>query len=1208
MVAGGVATPPPAPTPPAPTPPAPTPPAPTPSPNPPGTITTFSLYPDTTASDAPFSFVLGLKEGDLLPGEELQFSGADVQYTPKNYWPDGSLKLAVVAGTSDVTADQYKTVSVIRGAKTTGTAINLAALKATGVQATMDCGTFGSVSWANSDWDTPVRTWVSGHRMSSWIYRKAVGSDAHLVAWLEVKCFAGGKVEILPWVENGYLKVAGPTNKNATFTFTVNGVVKFPATALDIPHHCRTPLIKGTMVSHWHGTSFLVVPKQERNYLQNTNLVQTYSSELNLNEWTGGPDEQLITSFEPFQRGSFANGMGEGGEHAGLGVQPGWEANYIVSGGRNAYKQMLWMGYSWGRYGIHYRDETTQKPIRFSQHERTGLYHSAITNAPADTYSFIEYLPENTGSFPQGYEHAHTPRAPLMAYMATGWYYFMEQAQFQATVNFLGLAMSRDGTKGIILYMVLQSRALAWTIRSLFDAACFTPEDDPLYAEFNTAVDHNAAFYYDRIQGSFGMLPNNYNSEDMSRHQIGLQCFQVDFIVAAFGHGVSLRVGSNSTSRQKLKDFFFWNAQSTVGRLGPLNDATASPFSRATYQPYVLPGQYAQYPDGWQEGDGVQVISPAQAGYEYNVDFEGKTGPYMANWGQIHANFFKNGYQNPLTTIVGGYWGYTPLSGWGSLFMALGPALRHGVPGAAEGWLRIQTATNKNGFIDSCVGRNSAKYAIVGGAYDWNTDAQAPAPGPTPTPPPPPPAPIPSPPPPPPVPPEEYLTYIPPAGQRANINLNSLNGNPAVDPETPPYNKWWNGYYGSSIFGSASGAWNWAIQAPEYGVKGAIIFAGGGHGSSTAQVAAIFDINTRMWSSVGAAQNLPIDANWTGFQFDGTNLTNYNGANDQRSRVYLDYPYTTQYGTSYIMLNAHMYLHMEYAPPSATNGTKGSIIMGHAQWSNDPSSPLPGDYPQYPSLRHHMDLDTGLISRGSTTPPHGQAAAENNAFVRDTKRNRLWEFHQQQSIAYYEDLDEPKPRARKQVTIGTVPGGPPEIGVQYFMFCYIEVMDAILVSGGHRDSSIPMGFYWIDMSTGFPVLADEAYKPPARLMPCAGYMAGMAYSPVLNAVYFYEGRKQETCEVLQFNTTNFKTTTHSWRREAFTGPTPPGVARSDLGDQSDAQYYDVLHSAGRKWMYVEAGDYFLWTHGVSAAATVIDGTSQTGIVQAWKPPGTVVAS
>ena len=119
-----------------------------------------------------------------------------MQVTPKNLWPDGSLKFAVVAGRAALAANTPLTVLLAAGAPATGTDLTLADLKATGVTASTACGAFGTASWAAADWDSPFKAWVSGSEMSSWIYRKPVGSDAHLVAWLEVRLFAGGAVEV----------------------------------------------------------------------------------------------------------------------------------------------------------------------------------------------------------------------------------------------------------------------------------------------------------------------------------------------------------------------------------------------------------------------------------------------------------------------------------------------------------------------------------------------------------------------------------------------------------------------------------------------------------------------------------------------------------------------------------------------------------------------------------------------------------------------------------------------------------------------------------------------------------------------------------------------------------------------------------------------------------------------------------------------------
>ena len=86
---------------------------------------------------------------------------------------------------------------------------------------------------------------------------------------------ASGAVEVLPWVENGYINVAGPTNKSATYGFSLGGSSRFSA-AIDLKHHQRLVLVSGTALSHWLGTDPGVVPRHDPAYLMATEMVPTY--------------------------------------------------------------------------------------------------------------------------------------------------------------------------------------------------------------------------------------------------------------------------------------------------------------------------------------------------------------------------------------------------------------------------------------------------------------------------------------------------------------------------------------------------------------------------------------------------------------------------------------------------------------------------------------------------------------------------------------------------------------------------------------------------------------------------------------------------------------------------------------------------------------------------------------------------------------------
>jgi hypothetical protein len=72
------------------------------------------------------------------------------------------------------------------------------------------------------------------------------------VAWLEVRAYKGGQVEVLPWIENGYLQVAGPTSKAGTASVSIGGTQRF-SQSLSLLNHQRAVLASGSTLTHWYG-------------------------------------------------------------------------------------------------------------------------------------------------------------------------------------------------------------------------------------------------------------------------------------------------------------------------------------------------------------------------------------------------------------------------------------------------------------------------------------------------------------------------------------------------------------------------------------------------------------------------------------------------------------------------------------------------------------------------------------------------------------------------------------------------------------------------------------------------------------------------------------------------------------------------------------------------------------------------------------------
>jgi hypothetical protein len=634
----------------------------------------YTLFAATAQSAAPYTLGYAFRRGDVPAGSSVAADKGIFQVIPKNTWPDGSLKFAVLSGLADVAAGTGSTINLLLARPSTSTAtLTTAKLKATKAVAQIGCGAFGTVTWQNLDWDSPFQTWIAGPAMSSWIYRKPVGSDPHLVAWLEVRLWANGAVEVLPWIENGYLRVAAPTNKSATYTFTLGGTLRSSA-LIDLKHHQRTPLVTGTALSYWLGADPAIRPNHDKAYLQSSELVPSYQSQVANDAivLTG-----LVTSFTPLQPGNFnydGDSMAGPGYQDPIGLLPQHDVLYLVSESDRAYAAVVRNGYSAGRWATHYRDETTQRPLRFSSYPTLAIPDSqGFKDTGGSTNG--SYTPPTTGGNPPQWDVAHSPSVGYAAYLLTGRWYFMEEVQFATTANYLGHGdndLLRSGSKGLVQTAVQawQTRACAWDWRARVQALCVTPDSDTaLRNEFIASVEANIEHFHGRYvarpNNPYGwILPGETYNDSLQQGA----AWQQDFATAAFGYALSLNLPISAASSTKLNAFFQWKARSVVMRLG-----TKDGFWYVNGAPYVM------------------VISPVAF-----PDYANGTGPWLANDAAVYA----------ATYAVAPAWLSTTegklaaddfpgeRSMWGNLMPAIAYAVRHGVPGAQAAYARVQSASN----------------------------------------------------------------------------------------------------------------------------------------------------------------------------------------------------------------------------------------------------------------------------------------------------------------------------------------------------------------------------------------------------------------------------------------------------------------------------------------------------------------------------------
>lgn len=596
------------------------------------------------------------------------------QVVIKSTWPDGSARFAIVAGQADLqTSVPVALDFTVEGAGTAAAPLDTSDLRATGATASVGCGVFGSVQWANADWDTPFVNWVSGPEMSSWIYRKPVGTDAHLVAWLEVRLWANGALEVLPWVENGYIRVTGPTSKAATYSFSLGGSQRFSA-GIDLPHHTRTPLLSGTALSYWLDADPGVQAGHDTQYLQATRLVPTYMADTPAG---ASVVSNLPTTFEPLQRGNFVEPMGNGGYQPAIGLLPEWDVLYLTSTSTSTWAALQRNAYSAGRWAIHYRDENTNRPLRFSAYPNLSL--NASTRG--------DYMPATTGTAAPHWDIPHHPSVGAMAYLLTGRFFHLETLQFAATMNYLrgvdgGPYANRNFSDGIFrsdagAYTV---RGAGWALRTLAQAATLTPDDDlplrtELLASLRANIEFNHAKYVAQANNPFGFVaPYGDAYGSPTDGKVTEAPWQQDFYTAAIGYMLELRPAVPDSVTTMLTEFFQWKAKSVVGRLGGTDEGE---WLYRDAAPYTVVVAFGDTPD-WTGG----------------------TGPWPSNWRAMYDATVGTSTDRTPGPLRGG--NYPAVSSyWGNLQPAIAYAVQHEVPGAAEAYSRMTSAENWGALRDN---------------------------------------------------------------------------------------------------------------------------------------------------------------------------------------------------------------------------------------------------------------------------------------------------------------------------------------------------------------------------------------------------------------------------------------------------------------------------------------------------------------------------
>ncbi|MFZ6183913.1 hypothetical protein [Nannocystis pusilla] len=629
-------------------------------------IVTVTLTAGTSGALLPWTIGHFFAEGDVPTGTRLSADVDEFQAAVRNRWPDGSVKFAVLSGRCEFTAGTPRVVQIGRVPEDSEPppAITEAELVAAAPDLTVDLGALGSVSLASA-LGSPVQQILSGPVASEWRYRLDV--DEQLIVWLFVRLYAGGAVEALVSVENGWLDYAGAINKLARVVVTSQGQTLFDSTSeLDIKHHTRIVCTTGHSGKLWPGGDPQIVVAHDTAYLQQSGAVPAFLAESTSQELLDG----LADKYVPYAQHDLpGNALGGGGDSPSIGWLPKWDAAYAVSAAPRALQAVLVNSFAAGAWSVHIRDAETNAPPTFAAHPDLKLPQSS-----GDMYGGRAYY---SGQYGTDWDISHGWLPGYVAYLVTGDWWHLEELQFFVKwVHFSSDVQSRMGAAGLMVRS-LQPRGTAWQIRNCGMAAAITPDDDPERAGYAGAVGASFVWMRGYHTNTLGLViePDQMYWGDIG----GERTWMSDYVVGSVAWVLDLKV-IDASQQADADAFMQWMGKGLVQRM---SDGTNPEGWHWAYQAYSPVCSELPWPENQQ-----QDAFDANWGITFERFAGRPNGPDLDD-GNIHAtNWDSLGFEGmPVKEAFGGdYFEYA--------MCALAQCVNRQVEGAEAAFARIAGANN----------------------------------------------------------------------------------------------------------------------------------------------------------------------------------------------------------------------------------------------------------------------------------------------------------------------------------------------------------------------------------------------------------------------------------------------------------------------------------------------------------------------------------
>ena len=471
-----------------------------------------------TTANYPMTLSLVFKQGDVPSNVTANLGGSNLttQTDVKNRYADGSVKHALVSfSIPTVSAGQTHNIDIFNGGGNANSGhLTKTQLLATDFNASVNFSNFtnsgvnGSIT-ARQLLNSAATTdyWMKGDVASEFLIRDhSTNVNSQLNVQYNVRKYAG-------W--NGY-RVDSIVENTRT---DARGILKYDVD-LQLGQSNPTSALSETGLKHnhdsrWHQVEWFgdkppeVEVRYDVDYLASTGAIPQYDTSLTVPEskiaseyasWQasdhGLVDGRIASGVNTAKRGFINPYFGATGGRQEIGLQPTWNARYLLTMDNRMKEIMLNQADIAGSVPIHLRESNPAKnavgnPVTIDDRPTLFYREPHINNNPtatADRLTDVGAVKNwNWGGCDEtsacwGPDAAHQASFAYLPYLITGDQFYKEEMYFWASYDLIRTNPGYRGqTEG---WLRDQSRGEAWMVRNISDAAFLAPDADSEQAYF----------------------------------------------------------------------------------------------------------------------------------------------------------------------------------------------------------------------------------------------------------------------------------------------------------------------------------------------------------------------------------------------------------------------------------------------------------------------------------------------------------------------------------------------------------------------------------------------------------------------------------------------------------------------------------------------------------------------------------------------------